>query len=43
MPLDEALAGDLPEYAGRVYDYHREHPQFIRLLHWEGQHRCRPV
>ncbi|MEU1391944.1 MULTISPECIES: TetR family transcriptional regulator [unclassified Nonomuraea] len=40
VPLDEALAGDLPEYAGRVYDYHREHPQFIRLLHWEGLHRA---
>ncbi|MEU1729560.1 TetR family transcriptional regulator [Streptosporangium sp. NPDC020145] len=39
VPLDEHLAGDLPEYAGRVYDYHREHPQLIRLLHWEGLHR----
>ncbi|MER7131415.1 TetR family transcriptional regulator [Streptosporangium saharense] len=39
VPLDERLAGDLPEYAGRVYDYHREHPQLIRLLHWEGLHR----
>ncbi|MFI9597111.1 TetR family transcriptional regulator [Nonomuraea sp. NPDC052265] len=39
VPLDEGLAGNLPEYAGRVYDYHREHPQFIRLLHWEGLHR----
>ncbi|WP_433441480.1 TetR/AcrR family transcriptional regulator [Nonomuraea sp. CA-141351] len=39
VPLEEGLAADLPEYAGRVYDYHREHPQFIRLLHWEGLHR----
>ncbi|MET7460805.1 TetR family transcriptional regulator [Nonomuraea sp. NPDC005501] len=39
VPLDDRLAADLPEYAGRVYDYHREHPQLIRLLHWEGLHR----
>ncbi|MFI6925825.1 hypothetical protein ACIBIZ_38200 [Nonomuraea spiralis] len=23
-----------------MYDCHREHPQFIRLLHWEGLHRA---
>ncbi|MEV4567760.1 TetR family transcriptional regulator [Nonomuraea sp. NPDC049419] len=39
VPLDGPLAADLPAYAGRVYDYHREHPQFIRLLYWEGLHR----
>ncbi|MDR8408240.1 TetR family transcriptional regulator [Nonomuraea sp. 3-1Str] len=38
VPMDDRLAADLPEYAGRVYDYHREHPQLIRLLHWEGLH-----
>lgn len=35
-PLDPEKAGDLAEYAGRVFDYHRTHPQFLRLLHWEG-------
>lgn len=38
VPLDERAASDLGEYAGRVFDYHREHPHFIRLLHWEGLH-----
>ncbi|MFJ4657235.1 TetR family transcriptional regulator [Nocardia sp. NPDC088792] len=35
-PLSAEKAGDLAEYAGHVYDYHRTHPQFLRLLHWEG-------
>ncbi|MEV5573410.1 TetR family transcriptional regulator [Spirillospora sp. NPDC052269] len=38
VPLDEEVASDLGEYAGRVFDYHREHPHFVRLLHWEGLH-----
>ncbi|MBL1074184.1 TetR family transcriptional regulator [Nocardia sp. 2] len=35
-PLSADHAGDLAEYAGHVFDYHRTHPQFLRLLHWEG-------
>ncbi|MEU8117982.1 TetR family transcriptional regulator [Spirillospora sp. NPDC049024] len=38
VPLDERAASDLGEYAGQVFDYHREHPHFVRLLHWEGLH-----
>ncbi|MFC4908688.1 TetR family transcriptional regulator [Actinomadura gamaensis] len=38
VPLDEDAASDLGGYAGRVFDYHRAHPHFIRLLHWEGLH-----
>jgi AcrR family transcriptional regulator len=38
VSLDEHAASDLGEYAGRVFDYHRDHPHFIRLLHWEGLH-----
>ncbi|MEU4823549.1 TetR family transcriptional regulator [Actinomadura sp. NPDC023710] len=38
VPLDEKAAGDLGEYAGQVFDYHRAHPHFVRLLHWEGLH-----
>ncbi|MCP2340694.1 TetR family transcriptional regulator [Actinomadura rupiterrae] len=38
VPLDDRLASDLGEYAARVFDYHRAHPHFIRLLHWEGLH-----
>ncbi|WP_214410045.1 TetR family transcriptional regulator [Sphaerisporangium fuscum] len=36
VPLDAGQAADLGEYAGRVFDYHRTHPQLVRLLHWEG-------
>ncbi|GAA4115401.1 TetR family transcriptional regulator [Streptomyces hundungensis] len=36
IPLTTEQAADLGEYAGKLYDYHRSHPQFIRLLHWEG-------
>ncbi|MRH93137.1 TetR family transcriptional regulator [Nocardia sp. SYP-A9097] len=35
-PLAADKAGELAEYAGHVFDYHRTHPQFLRLLHWEG-------
>lgn len=27
---------DLVDYAGRCFDYHREHPELSRLLRWEG-------
>ncbi|MBB4931115.1 AcrR family transcriptional regulator [Lipingzhangella halophila] len=33
VPLEEG--DDLAEYAVRVHDYHREHPEFLRLLMWE--------
>ncbi|WP_031524073.1 TetR family transcriptional regulator [Streptomyces sp. NRRL F-5123] len=36
VPLTSAHAADLGDYAGRVYDYHRAHPHFVRLLAWEG-------
>jgi AcrR family transcriptional regulator len=35
-PLTSEQASDLGSYAGLVFDYHREHPQLVRLLHWEG-------
>ncbi|MFE6861418.1 TetR/AcrR family transcriptional regulator [Nocardia sp. NPDC057668] len=35
-PLHPDAAGDLAEYAGHVFDFHHTHPQFLRLLHWEG-------
>lgn len=28
--------GDLGEYVGRLYDYHRQHPLLLRLLLWEA-------
>lgn len=34
VPLEAGQ--DLGEYAGRVFDYHLEHPELLRLLHWEG-------
>ncbi|MEU2681244.1 TetR family transcriptional regulator [Streptomyces sp. NPDC007107] len=36
VPLSAEQAEDLGDYAGRVYDYHRTHPHFARLLTWEG-------
>ncbi|BCJ36826.1 TetR family transcriptional regulator [Actinocatenispora thailandica] len=36
VPLTAELADDLGEYAGRVYDYHAEHPHLVRLMQWEG-------
>ncbi|WP_344071614.1 TetR/AcrR family transcriptional regulator [Streptomyces crystallinus] len=36
VPLTAEQALDLGDYAGRIFDYHREHPHFVRLLAWEG-------
>lgn len=33
VPLDES---DLGNYAGRLFDYHRAHPQALRLVMWEA-------
>jgi len=30
------LSEDPGEYAGQIYDYHREHPELLRLMLWEG-------
>ncbi|MFE3793687.1 TetR/AcrR family transcriptional regulator [Nocardia tengchongensis] len=35
-PLTADTAGDLAEYAGHVFDFHRTHPKFLRLMYWEG-------
>ncbi|MDA2803596.1 TetR family transcriptional regulator [Nocardiopsis suaedae] len=31
-------SGDVAEYAGRLFDYHRQNPQLLRLLMWEALH-----
>ncbi|UJB39724.1 TetR/AcrR family transcriptional regulator [Streptomyces sp. A1-5] len=36
VPLTPEQAADLGDYAGRIFDYHRRHPHFVRLLAWEG-------
>ncbi|MBF6132285.1 TetR family transcriptional regulator [Nocardia otitidiscaviarum] len=36
QPLSETEPG---KYVGKLFDYHREHPQLLRLLLWEGLHR----
>ncbi|MGA4545410.1 TetR family transcriptional regulator [Uniformispora flossi] len=36
VPLTATPALDLGDYAGRVFEYHRAHPHFVRLLAWEG-------
>lgn len=35
-PVD---ADDLGGFAGRLFDYHRQHPQLLRLLLWEALER----
>ena len=35
IPLDPE---EIPEFVGRAFDYHRAHPELVRLLHWEALH-----
>ncbi|GAA4052883.1 TetR family transcriptional regulator [Nonomuraea soli] len=39
IPLPADQTPDLVEHAGQLYDYHRAHPHFLRLLYWEGLQR----
>lgn len=36
IPVDSFADMDIGDYAGQVYDYHRQRPELTRLLHWEG-------
>jgi AcrR family transcriptional regulator len=36
VPTDIIREAGIGEYAGLVFDYHFEHPQLSRLLHWEA-------
>ncbi|WP_116245021.1 TetR/AcrR family transcriptional regulator [Nocardiopsis sp. FIRDI 009] len=36
VPVESFATEDVGDYAGRVYDYHRERPELTRLLRWEG-------
>lgn len=36
VPVESFAAEDIAEYAGRLYDYHRQHPELMRLLQWEA-------
>lgn len=36
VAIEALTVEDIGEYAGRAYDYHREHPELNRLLRWEG-------
>lgn len=36
VPVRSFAEEDIGDYAGRVYDYHRERPELNRLLRWEG-------
>src|SRR3954463_3806928 len=33
---ERASEDDVAEYAGRLYDYLRQHPELARLLQWEA-------
>jgi AcrR family transcriptional regulator len=36
VPMLGPNGNDIGEYAGRCFDYHSEHPELVRLLHWEA-------
>jgi AcrR family transcriptional regulator len=36
VPLESSSPDDIAEHAGRLYDYHRQHPALARLLQWEA-------
>lgn len=36
VPATSFATEDIGDYAGRVYDYHCERPELIRLLRWEA-------
>ncbi|HJZ35916.1 MAG TPA: TetR family transcriptional regulator [Solirubrobacterales bacterium] len=36
VPVLEEDGEDIGEYAGRCFDYHCDHPELVRLLHWEA-------
>src|SRR3954468_13054865 len=36
VPMGSASADEVAEYAGRLFDYHRQHPELVRLLQWEA-------
>lgn len=36
VPVESFATEDVGDYAGRVYDYHRAHPELGRLMRWEG-------
>ena len=33
----------ITDYVGRLFDYHRAHPRFARLMVWEGLERGEPI
>jgi AcrR family transcriptional regulator len=36
VSMTSATAAEVAQYAGRLYDYHRQHPELARLLQWEA-------
>jgi AcrR family transcriptional regulator len=36
VPMTSATADEVAQYAGRLFDYHRQHPDLARLLQWEA-------
>jgi len=36
LPLHSFASEDIGDYAGRVFDYHCDHPELSRLMRWEG-------
>lgn len=36
VPVESFAAEDIGDYAGRLFDYHQQHPELNRLVQWEG-------
>ncbi len=36
LSIDISVLADIGEFTGRIFDYHADHPELVRLLLWEG-------
>ncbi|RIX28659.1 TetR/AcrR family transcriptional regulator [Amnibacterium setariae] len=43
VPIDTIGADGVGEFAARCFDYHLDHPELVRLLHWEALERTEEI
>ena len=43
VPIEGSGVAAVTDYVARLFDYHREHPRFARLMLWEGLERGEPA
>jgi len=39
VPIDDVEVDSVGEFATKCFDYHLDHPELVRLLHWEALER----